>query len=123
MSNLERDTRRATMSAALSEIETSMRTLQGPNWNMVPLQTDKLQSAYDTLHAHAPDWIGPIRDGLDGTADFQVWLKRKGTTFVGNEAQEHKEALLTRLGQAFAEIQRMRAALDTPQASGRKWRS
>lgn len=119
----EKATRHAILSAAQEEIERNIRGAQGDTWYAVLLEDDRLKAAHRLLHEHAPDWIGPVRDAVDGVRDWNIWAERSGGSSAGDELQKRRDAVVGRLSGAHSEIENMRAALTSRQASGRAWKS
>ena len=119
----ERGHREQILSSALVEIERNIEAVQSQHWYSVSLSDDALDDAHVLLRRHAPDWIGPIRDALFGLTDFAVWAQRSRGSYTGDELEHRRNELLARLSSAHTEIERMSAALESPQGSGRSWRS
>jgi hypothetical protein len=86
------------------------------------MSDQSLSTAHRLLRQHAPDWIGPLRDAIDGLAEFRAWNENRGTT-TEEERQGGRNDLAARLSSAYTEIEKMSAALEFPQASDRTWRS
>jgi hypothetical protein len=123
LSEEEISSRNKILSAALEEIERNITTAQSDNWYRVPLEIEHLRTAHRLLREHAPDWIGPVRDAVQGVTDFRVWAEQSEGTTVGMELTERREGLLRRLSEANAELEKMRAALKPPGVPDRQWRS
>jgi hypothetical protein len=122
MTAAEGASRRKILTSALLEIEHNVATLNGPDWHSIPMEEQHIREAERLLRDHAPERVGPIWDVVSGAASFSTWNNRSDT-FRADEMEQRKGVLLALLSSAAPVLQNMVAALDTPQASGDKWKS
>ena len=122
LSDEEKAKRRQVLTFALAEIEGDIAVLGGSSWHTVQLRDANFVLAHGLVIEHAPDWIGPVRDARTGLDEFRAWNDRVGSA-VESEAKQHCERLSSLLGGSHTTFQNLRAALETPQASGVRWRS
>jgi hypothetical protein len=121
LSEDERARRQGIMSEALVEIEANIGMLEGTKWTQVPLSSEALSSAYRLLYQHAPNWIGPIRDAIDGLRSLRLWVEQRHGSFPGGESEDRRKEILPLLSGAHAEINRMIAALVPGRSHDRSW--
>ena len=123
LSKEEYSRRKEVLTAAILEIERNVAILRGQDWARVPLEHEQLRLAEKLIRVHAPERIGPIRDLVGRIASFQVWVEQHRGTFRGDEISTGRDPMFQLLSDANAELEGLRGALDTPQASGARWAS
>jgi hypothetical protein len=122
LSDEEKTSRRRILTYVLEELTSDIATLTGAKWHTVALRDANFEEAHRLMLDHAPEFTGPIRDARSGLAEFRAWNDGMSSA-PENEITQHRDGLVSRLQDAHALLQSMKAALDTPQASGARWRS
>lgn len=117
----EQARREGILSSALAEVEANIRLLEGTTWTQISLSGEALASAYLLLHQHGPDWIGPLRDAVDGLKSFRLWIEQRHGSFPGGESTERRQGMLQLLTGAHAEIRKMKEALVPGRSQDRTW--
>lgn len=122
LSEEEKASRRQTLTYALDELTANIKTLTGPSWRSVALRDDSFEAARRLMLDHAADFTGPMRDARSEIDEFRAWNEQT-TSELESDVNQRRDRLVTRLQEAHALLENMKAALQTLQASGAKWQN
>jgi hypothetical protein len=107
---------------ALDELDANIAAVKGRNWHTAVLRDEHFELARRLMVEHASEWIGPMRDARSGIDQFRA-RNSESTSRLQGDIQNRVGELSVLLSAAHASLRDLRAALDTPQASGMRWHS